>query len=299
MIGKEKAILIGPFVGEMFWEFFRFVPYVIKIIKKNSNVKVIVYTRPDRYDMYGNYADEFIPLKIKGDAITRYAECFRIMDMKSEEYEKLAFNFREKYRRKYKIISHLYPDIRSKKTYLNKDLYPLNLRDFDYSPRKENTKLVNKFLKDVTKKIIIVAPRYRANFKRNWPHWEIFYDIIKQDKFFNKYEIIICGKKREYVPDKKGRFKDINQIKLGENSSLIGVLMSLMKRSFMTVGSQSAIPNISLLFGVPAVEWGNQKFKHTVSYNILKTKVLFIEDNDFVVPVKKVIQTLKSLEGEL
>ncbi len=279
---KENVILVGPFVGEMFWEFFRFAPYIINQISLRSDVKVIVYTRPDRFDIYGDWVNEFEPLIIEGDGVTKFAECFRLMNMSLEEYNKLAKDFVWKYSKKYNIIKHLYPDISSKSKYLNKDYYPISERTFNYCPRYENTELIKKFLKDVTKKIIIIAPRYRANFKRNWSYWNELYDIIYNDSYLmDNFEFIICGKKNEYIPDKKNRFKDLNDIKLTKRSSLIGLLMTLMDEASMTVGSQSAIPNISLLFEVPVVEWGNQPHLHTITYNIFKTKVIFIEDPDF------------------
>ena len=113
----------------------------------------------------------------------------------------------------------------------------------------------------------------------------------------NNFNFIICGKDPDYLPDVKNRFNDLNQIEQNINTSLIGLLMSLLKRAFYTVGSQSAIPNISLLYRVSALEWGNQKEYHVNEYNILKTPVTFIEEKDktFKTPPNVIFDNMKKL----
>jgi hypothetical protein len=66
------------------------------------------------------------------------------------------------------------------------------------------------------------------------------------------------------------------------------------------MGSQSAIPNISLLFGIRALEWGHQKHLHTVTYNVRKTKVTFLDDPKYNISPKLVYdEALKLLKGEI
>ncbi len=70
-----------------------------------------------------------------------------------------------------------------------------------------------------------------------------------------------------------------------------------LKKAVLTVGSQSAIPNISLLFNVQALEWGHQRHLHTVTYNVRKTKVTFLDDPKYEIPPKiiynEIIRILK------
>ena len=129
------------------------------------------------------------------------------------------------------------------------------------------------------KPVVILAPRYREGFKRNWPHWTNLYDLISNNEMLmKKYNFVIIGKDPDYIPDSLNRFFDINMIEQNINTSTIGLTIECLKKSVLTVGSQSAIPNISLLFGVKTIEWGHQKHLHTVTYNIKKTKVTFFED---------------------
>jgi len=53
----DKAYLFGPFFGELSWEYFRFAPYAIYLKKISPDIKMIVFTRPSRFDLYGQYAD--------------------------------------------------------------------------------------------------------------------------------------------------------------------------------------------------------------------------------------------------
>ena len=44
-MGREKAVLMGPFVGELYWEVARFapmLPFMINKEFKNQNIKSII-----------------------------------------------------------------------------------------------------------------------------------------------------------------------------------------------------------------------------------------------------------------
>jgi len=288
---KQDVILVGPFTGELYWEFFRFAPYIFFQQKQHNNIPLVVLTRPDRYDIYGERCIEFAPLTIKGDSEYRFAECFRMMGLDYIDYMKIVKVFNIQMAKKYNIIQHYYPP-HKKPDYLLKDYYPLCNRLFDYKVRKDNRKLIKKFIKKVTKPIVILAPRYRKNFKRNWPYWNDLYDKLEKTGWNKKIEFIICGKKGEYVPDRKKRYKDINEITLTNNSSLFGLLLELMIYNNLTIGSQSAIPNISLLYKKPVIEWGNQRHLHTVTYNLYNTPVIFFDTNDFKIPLDRMFNTI-------
>ena len=143
---------------------------------------------------------------------------------------------------------------------------------------------------------MIISSRYRGDLKRNWPHWETFFDMVANDLYLMKhFNFILCGKEGEYKPDKQKRFLDLNDIQLDSDSSLSGVLLATMSKAHFTFGSQSAVPNISLLFGVEALEFGNQKALHTVTYNVKKTPVTFVVDPRYTVLPKVIFPKFKNL----
>lgn len=293
----KRAVLFGPFVGEMYWEAGRFapmLPYYKRNVYKQKEITFIVLTREERFDLYGKYADILIPLRIKGDYKSRQPNCFRLNNYPNVEYYKLVKKFNDKYKERFNVIKHFYPEV-SKKKFLDKNQFSREKMIFDYKPRKQNYNLVSKYIPD-DKPLVLLSPRFRNGFRRNWKNWPEFYDRLSSDKYLmNHFNFVICGKPGEYIPDEKNRFFDINDVKIGNASSLIGLLLVLMEKAVFTFGSQSAIPNISLLYGVEVLEFGCQKQLHTKTYNIKNTPITFIEDKKYNTPVNQIFPEFKNL----
>lgn len=297
---KEKIILVGPFLGEFYWEFARFAPYIFwKKMKQYEeiDVKLAVLTRPDRFDIYGLYSDILCPLEIEGDGDLYIQNSYRLDNYPKEKYDDIIARFRYTFEFNYEVIEMIQPDI-SKAMFARKDQYKYSEMIFDFKPRPENKEVIKKYIDD--KPCIILAPRFRNKMKRNWSYWNELYDLIYNSEYFKKYNFIICGKYPDYYPDKNNRFLDINKFKYSEiyTTSTSGILMEILKKSILTIGSQSAIPNISLLFGVEVLEWGHQKKFHTIDYNINKTKVTFIEDFDYNISSKLIFNELSRILEE-
>jgi hypothetical protein len=296
---KQRAVLMGPFVGELYWEAGRFAPMLPHMktsqFRGQKDIKYIILTREDRFDLYGKYADILVPLRVDGDYTTRKPECFRLIGLKPPEYVEIAKKFKAKYADKYKIIKHIYPDIK-KPAFTNKNQFHKNLMIFSYKPRQENYDLVEQYLPNNGKPLVILSPRFRNGFKRNWNQWPQFYDLlVKQKDLMRDFQFIVCGKKGEYIPDKKVRFLDINEIKIGEKSSLVGILLVILERAFFTFGSQSAIPNLSLLHKVDVLEFGCQKSLHTKTYNIHNTPITFFENKKYDIDPQFIIKHFRRL----
>jgi hypothetical protein len=292
-----KAVLFGPFVGEFYWEAGRFTPvfnYYKHVKYKDQNVKFIVLTRQERFDLYGENADILVPLVIEGDYVNKRPECFRLINMSIERYEHVAQKFFKKYRREYNVVEHIYPNI-NRTQYLNKNQYPRNRMRFEFKPRKDNFKLVNKYIPD-DKPLVVFGSRFRKGFPRNWDKWPQFYDAVFNDKdLMDNFNFVLCGKPGEYVPDEKNRFYDMNNIKLTENSSLVGLLLAILSRACLTFGSQSAIPNISLLYRVEVLEFGCEKNYHTKTYNVTNTPITFLVDRQYKIGVGEIMKHLKKM----
>lgn len=294
----EDAILFGPFVGEMYWEAGRFAPmlpfYKIKKYQKRK-IKYIILSREERFDLYGRYADILVPLRINGDYANLQPECFRLIGYPKDEVEKQAKVFRKTYAQRFNIIEHVYPNV-AKGCFVNKNQFPQKTMLFKYKPREENYTLVNEYLPKNGKPYVILAPRFRKGFKRNWKNWPAFYDTLYKDQeLMDSFNFILCGKQGEYIPDEKHRFYDMNDIQVGKKSSLIGLLLVIMEKSIFTFGSQSAIPNISLLYNVEVLEFGCQKNLHTRTYNIRNTPITFIDDKKYSIEVPRIYNNFRKL----
>ena len=296
--GKKYAILMGPFVGELYWEGGRFAPILPHMVrnryKKRKDIAYIILTRKDRFDLYGKFADILVPLRIPGDYERLNPNCFRLNGLKPPQYHDIAKKFKTKYKERFEIIKHIYPDV-SKGQFLNKNQYPRKTMKYLYAPRSDNYTLVNNYIPK-SKPIIVLAPRFRKGFKRNWQHWQRFYDILWTRKdLLMDFTFIICGKEGEYKPDKYNRFYDMNKMQLTKNSSLVGLLLVILENTFFTFGSQSAIPNFSLLYGVEVLEFGCQKTLHTRTYNVKNTPITFVEDKKYSSDPGEMLKKLEKL----
>ena len=299
MYSMTKAVLVGPVLGELYWELARFAPYIIGKRKNEyyRDAKFIVLTRPDRVDIYGNYADIAIPLEIEGDNSTYMQDCFKLTNFPDSEYNKIVDSFHLSFINKYIIMESIRPNLSgdnfaSKKQFINDR--NKQFISYEYSPRVKNKLLLDTVLAGDNRPIIVLAPRYRKNMKRNWNHWEELYDAISKDHMLKNFKFVICGKHPDYIPDPKGRFLDINNI-VNNETSHIGLSIELIKRSILTIGSQSAIPNISLLLKVPVMEWGHQRQIHTVDNNPFNTSIRFIDDMEYDKGHMKILYELKDL----
>ena len=301
---KENAILFGPNIGEFGWELQRsapIIPYLKrKKYKKQRDIKFIILTRQERFDLYGKFADILVPLKIPGDYEIYMPNCYRLDNFAYKEYEKIVNKFYKKYSERFNILEHIYPKIKNK-LFTQKHQFPISQMIFEFSPRKRNYEIIDEHIpKD--KPIIIISPRYRNNTndpssikRRNWGHWNDLYDMICNSKLWKNFTFVICGKTDEYIPDKKDRFYDISKIKTDDNSSLAGLLLVLLETAVFTCGSQSAIPNLSLLKKVEVLEFGHQRSLHTKSYNVFNTKITFLDDRKYNIKPKIIFDQLNNL----
>lgn len=287
---KPKAFL-SFCMSEFYWEFGRFAPYIIYLKNtKYKDVNLIVLTRPENFDIYGKHASILVPFRLKNSDKFK-ADCFKLHGISEKEYLSIIEIFKTQYSTKYDILETVFPDI-SGRLFSKKSYYPEKKKVYDYQPRDANAILLNTYLDN--RPLVIFGPRYRTGFKRNWPYWNKLYDLIWDDKnLTKKYNFIICGKNPDYISDKKDRFLDINNIKQNINTSLVGLTIESMKRAILTIGSQSAIPNISLLFKVPVIEWGHEKELHTKTYNPFNVKVDFIQDLNYNVEPEKIFLKIK------
>lgn len=297
MVNKPKAILAGPFIGELFWEIFRFAPIVLykKFIEYKNEADLIVWTRPDRFDIYGNASNILVPLRLDENNYTQ--DCYSMTGFSESEYNNLSKLIRFNFEERYDIIEHIYPNI-SNRNYCNKFQFYNKKCSYEYFPRLENKKIVDETISP-DKKIIVLAPRYRKGLSRNWDKWQEFYDLLSETDLVNKFQFVICGKEPDYIKDEKNRFLDINYFPKNEDVSLIGYTIEIIKKSILTVGSQSGIPNISLLLKVPVLEWGHEKKFHTIDYNVFNTPVDFIEDYNYSLEPKIIIEKMEKILGRI
>lgn len=290
---REFVYLFGPFIGELHWECFRFAPHAIYLKKKDPNRKIVVLTRPDRFDLYGRYCNILVPLKIPHkDGYQQ--NCFGINNFPDHMYLKMVEKFRSKFEQKYNISGHFFPKV-AKQFRCVRWQFPRDKMVYDFKPRPDNYQIINNAI-TTEKPVVILAPRFRKQERRrNWPFWKNLYKTIQDSKIFTKFTWVICGKKPDYVPDPLGIFFDINNFKLTLDSSLIGLTIAILEKAVLTIGSQSGIPNLSKLLKVPTLEWGHERQRHMVRLNPLNTPTTFLESKDYRISEKEVFSKIEGL----
>jgi hypothetical protein len=221
---KKRAYLFGPFVGELFWEAYRFVPHFIYLRKENPGLEFIVFTRQSRFDLYGKYANILIPLKIKNDVPT-YQDCFKLNGLSHENYYELSQRFKKKYLPDYNIKKHLYPDIFWR--YNLKWQYPRHLMNYDFSPRKRNGLIINTLTTDKSNIVFLDKPEN---------------SLIKE---FDSLDYNIY-----HEPD----FLTFISERMDTKSSYLGCIINMIKKSNFVVGNMdSVVPRLSILLKTPII----------------------------------------------
>ena len=275
---KEDAILAFH-CGEFGWELLRFAPHVLWTYrtKYKKRVKLIVCSREDRYDLYGEDVDVFHPFD--QDEPNMKQDCFKLTGFRDRDYYDYFNSLVQLYSKNYKIIEKIYPKIDNKK-YTQRNQFPTNQMDYDFKPRHNNKELYE-FIYKSDKPSIVIAPRYRRGVPRNWPYWKEFYDLIEPLK--EDYHFIICGKEPDVIEDNRFGLATHASDRWDEDIefSLVGLIIEIIKNSILTIGSQSGLPNLSNLLGTPTLQWGNEKHEHSKTYNVKNTKTIFLDDKNF------------------
>lgn len=249
----RNSILVGPFVGELSWEILRFAPYMIYLKKCKPKNNFVVFTRPSRFDLYGQYADILVPLNLSHDNVEDQF-CFTIKKLTHINYEILAKSFFEKYKKRFRIVDHIYPDI-SYFYYKVKWQFQKQYMDYDFKPRKHNMRVVQKYVKDNKTAFI--------NFN--------FSDEIK---VVNRLE------KENIFPMFINTITD-DFITLNENgTSFIGYVIEILKRcEFVITKFDSYITQLALLLEIPVIIVGEAPSYDSISLiNPMKTEVIKCED---------------------
>ncbi|MHA1232630.1 MAG: hypothetical protein ACTSPQ_18515 [Candidatus Helarchaeota archaeon] len=217
---RNKAYLFGPFFGELSWEYFRFAPYAIYLKRISPDIKMIVLTRPERFDLYGQYADILIPQRVTETGFKQSG--FKLLKYPDSIYENLVLDFKVQYAKKFDIIDHFYPDIVGWR-YKVKWQFPRDKMDYNFIPRKKNAEFVKEYIGE--KNSIILSHR-------------------KYDYRDSKYEMINFRDFNEDVSDKIDN----------KNITKLGCLIELIKRSdFVASTLQQDMGRLALLCQKPLI----------------------------------------------
>jgi len=249
---KKPVYLFGPFVGELSWELYRFAPYAIYIKKEHPNIPIVVFTRQSRFDLYGDYADILVPLRIPND-VNLKRSCYTIESLMVKDYNRIARTFASKYKRRYQIIKHYYPDISTWRYKLKWQL-PRRLMDYDFKPREKNKKIARSLVKHNN---IIIDNRVA--------------DITKLPEVLNSADLVA---------------KITNQIN-NYDSTTLGCLIEVLKICRCVVGNlNSELSHLAILLKKPLICVNNDMSDDSIGL-LNPFKVPIIHSEDIIGGIKK------------
>jgi len=216
----NKAYLFGPFFGELSWEYFRFAPYMIHLKKTEPNIKMVVMTRPERFDLYGQYADILVPLNIQNDDMYKQ-QAFKMLGYDLTTCQRYSDIFRIRYKKKYSVVGHFVPDFSSLR-YKVKWQFPRQKMDYDFTPRQANMKSINNMFK--SQKLVITDEGYSYKTEK--------YNVVNIEDFKQWIGPTIDNKRITYC----------------------GCLIHFIKKSnFVISNLKSDVGKLAILLGIPMI----------------------------------------------
>jgi len=234
---KQKAILVGPFIGCFQWELYHFAPYILKLAKKEPSKVFVVFTRPENFDLYGKYADILVPLYLDSNYNDNNGFLYPI-DMGI--YSDLCIKFEKRYHERYNVISVICPDI-NEWHHKVKWQFSRNYVNYDFQPRKKNLEVIRDI---IGKKKYIVTDQEQL---------DVDMDIIYLDKLYHHLKAIDG---------------------FGKSFTFLGCIIELLKRSKLFIGTLNSLYNLPLLLDTPSILLDDISGDNLSLLNPLKTKVI-------------------------
>jgi hypothetical protein len=260
----KELLLFGPFVGSLSYEYSKFAPYAIFLKKTNPNFELAVFTRPERFDLYGTHANYLIPLKLNNDN-EKDQIFFKSKNLHIDDYELMIRKIYLMYSKRFDKIAHIYPNIKDF-YYQVKHQFPRNRTSFDFQSRIQNQVIVNNLLKNKIP-VVIVPPK-------NSPKFFIeLNSLIGNNELSSKYSFIIDQNRSENF------YFNVNSLTpILNESSTLGYLIEIIKKSQLVVSKKNDITNLAILMGIPTVIIGEK----SRIFNPSNTEVTFCSEDNVI-----------------
>jgi len=173
------GMIFGPFVGEMIYEMSYFAPYAIYKKKNDPNRQLVVFTRPDRLDLYGQYVDIFVPLNLKDDDES-FQSGWSSSIYNSEVISSLISVIKSKFVSRFHEVSHFIPYTKGNLSYVRWQ-FPRNEMDYDFKPRLLNLTWV---LNNIGNDDFIFCESKNYSFNSN----VVYFDDLKENYYSSQNE---------------------------------------------------------------------------------------------------------------
>lgn len=275
---KYDEIVFGPFIGEFGWEIMRWAGFARYYKRKYYNKKrIIVSTRSSREDLYYGCIKYIELFNIEGDYDKYKPNCYNCENLPEEMYSNLVEQLRDKYPNAYIFDPRVYK--------CAKDIFDFNLMDFNFTPKIVNSTIIDRIIEKSPGRIpIVIAPRDRKDITyRNWgsSRWKTLFDMIGNSE---KYLVFVSGMSPSFykAADYREHFHNLEDYVSDQiGTTDVGLTIDAIRKSKLTVGSQSAAIILSNLLQTPTLFWGDMIKRHAVIENPRKTLSYGIEDRNY------------------
>ena len=241
-------------IGELGWSLY--LSAHLKWLKKNTNYSFVVVTLPDRKCLYKDSAD--LILEVPNNFYKKFKDEQNCFGLGQPFRKDLKEFFQAMLPSGYSIPDDF--NFKRNRSFLTDRLI--------YKPYCYSKKLVGK-------KKILIFPRYRKQVpynSRNLP--KLFYVKLIE---------ALCNKFHDYEIETIGLTSGSYTIKVNKDNYKNGIeekvdlqnLIDGCQLAVGAIGSQSALPKLTLLQGVPTFIIGHDLARHTDKDNWLKTKTGF------------------------
>lgn len=237
MMIRQKAILVGPFIGCFQWELYHFAPYILKLAQQEPSKVFVIFTRPENFDLYGKYADILLPLYLDKNYNEENGFLYPL-DMGI--YSDLCLKFEKRYKERYNVISVIRPDVNEWLHKVNWQ-FSRNYVNYDFQPRKKNKEVIKN---NIQGNNFILTDQQNLDIK---------------GKVVNLRELYI-------------KLKGIEGY--GKTFTFIGCVIEILKRSKLFIGSFNSLYNLPLLLNVPTIISDEITGDELSLLNPLNTKVI-------------------------
>ena len=279
-------LIIGPFGGEFGWELCYWQAH-IRWLKERypTGIDFLPVTFTGRQAFYRDFVEEIV---FHSDVVLdRFGrlDCYNSQGITRREY----FTYAGALVDRYEAYGAITTPNHNGRFYIPSDKMAFK----KFHPMHTLKSLIN--LPPVKKKSVMIFPRYRGD-SRDWaePNWvELVYQLGKAG-----YEVVIGGvKSASCLIDYEGEgVINLMQIFKGDPFYSLDLVLYYLTKVRAALGSQSALPILSMHQEVPTLMWGHEKERHEKELNYFGTPCRFIEDPEYKVSVEQVMEEFQTFE---
>lgn len=279
-------LILGPFVGEFGWELCYWQAHGRWLKDMVPDIEIYAVTFPGRQVLYRDFADRIV--FHSEETMSRFGRL--------DSYNSQGFDRKEYFVYVGRMIErfHAYGAVTTPnhngRFYIDPDKMVFR--------RFQSLKSLGDCLEleEVEgKRYVMLFPRQRGD-GRDWPekNWSRLLDLLLK----GGYGVVIGGV-QGFSSLVKGKGKGIVNLVARDEFHALDLVVHYLNKVGMALGSQSALPILSLHQGVPTLMWGHEQERHERELNWFDTPCRFVLDERYDMSAERIFEEFKEFEKEV